>query len=218
LNEQTVRSSAHALAHHATEEGHAMHMATALKRWTLEELDSLPDDGNRYEVIDGELFVTPAPSDFHETLGAKLTRLLDPFVAHHGLGYIYRPRAVVRVDKSQVEPDLMVRRPQRTKNAAWQDAPRPSLVIEIISPATRRRDFTYKRDLYMRIGIGEYWIVDPEQQAITVIRNGEPDHVADKRLVWTPDGISESLEIDLYDLFEIGPDNPPGSKFLADWY
>jgi Uma2 family endonuclease len=75
-----------------------------------------------------------------------------------------------------------------------------------------------KREFYTRIGVGEYWIVDAERQTVTVIRSGESDRVADKRLAWTPSGVGESLEIDLYALFEIGPDNPPGSRFLADWY
>src|SRR3954464_1486124 len=88
-------SSAHVRTHvHIAEEGFAMHMATKLKRWTLEELHSLPDDGNKYELIHGELFVTPAPSDGHETISARLTRMLDPYVEAQGLGFVYRPRAV----------------------------------------------------------------------------------------------------------------------------
>ncbi len=208
--------SGHARAKPITEEGCGMHMPTAVKRWTLEELDSLPDDGNKYEVIDGELFVTPAPTDFHETLGAKLTRVLDPYVARHKLGYVYRPRAVVQIDQSQVEPDLMVRQPQRDKNAGWKGAPLPILIVEIMSPTTRRRDHMHKRDFYMRIGITEYWIVDPEHQTVAVVRRDEKNVVEDKRVIWTPDGANESLEIDLYDLFDIGPDNPPGPQHSAD--
>jgi Uma2 family endonuclease len=212
LNEQALRSSVHALGQHATGEGRAMHMSTAVKRWTLEELHSLPDDGNKYELIDGELFVTPAPTDYHETLSAKLTRLLDPFVERNGLGYVYHPRAVVRVGESEVEPDLMVRQPQPPKTKEWEHAPRPTLVIEIISPTTRRRDYMHKRDFYLRIGIAEYWILDPERQAVTVARPGEENTVADRRLSWNPAGVAESLEIDVYDLFDVGPDNPPGSS------
>ena len=67
-----------------------MHMANrAKKRWTLEELDSLPDDGNKYELIHGELFVTPAPTFQHETILARLTRILDPYVAANNLGFVY---------------------------------------------------------------------------------------------------------------------------------
>jgi Putative restriction endonuclease len=113
---------------HLAEEGCPMPMATRTKRWTLEELDRLPEDGNRYELVRGELFVTPAPTDDHETIAARLTRLVDPYVAAHGLGYVYRPRAVVQRKGSQVEPDLMVRAAQTTPRATWKRAPLPILI------------------------------------------------------------------------------------------
>ena len=86
-----------------------MLMATQTKRWTLEELHRLPDDGNKYELVRGNLFVTPAPTEAHETILARLTMILVPYVAANELGLVYRPRAVVRFDGSEVEPDLMVR-------------------------------------------------------------------------------------------------------------
>ena len=64
-------------------------MTTELKRWTLEEVHNLPDDGNKYELVRGELFVTPPPTDDHETIAARLARMLDPFVAANGLGMLY---------------------------------------------------------------------------------------------------------------------------------
>ena len=116
---------------------------------TIEELYSLPDDGNKYELIRGQLFVTPVPTDGHETIGARLHRLLDPYVAANGLGLIYRPRSVIRVgDDTEVEPDLMVRQPQDDPDASWVGAPIPILVVEIASDSTRRRDRMHKRSIY----------------------------------------------------------------------
>jgi len=83
-----------------------MAMAAQTKQWTIEEAHSLPDDGNKYEVVRGELFVTPPPSDDHETITARLTRILDPFVAANSLGMVYHARAVMRFGDSEVEPDL----------------------------------------------------------------------------------------------------------------
>jgi len=80
-----------------------MRMATQTKQWTLEELHSLPDDGNKYELVRGELFVTPPPTEQHEDILARLTRMIDPFVAANGLGMVYHPRAVVRFEKSEVD-------------------------------------------------------------------------------------------------------------------
>ena len=178
-----------------------MAMATATKKWTLEELHSLPDDGNRYELVRGELFVTPPPTYHHETISAKLTRILDPYVAKHGLGYVYRPRAVMRFEGSEVEPDLMVRQPAADPQADWDRAPLPTLIVEIFSGSTRRRDQNQKRELYLDAGVAEYWMVDPERQTITAVREHQPDTVAADTLVWSPSGASESLTLDVPWLF-----------------
>ncbi len=77
-------------------------MTTAIKRWTLEEVHSLPDDGNKYELVRGELFVTPPPSVTHEEILSRLTSVLAPYVEANGLGAVYHPRAVVRFEGSEV--------------------------------------------------------------------------------------------------------------------
>ena len=86
-----------------------MAMPAAPRRWTLDDLDRLPDDGNKYEVVRGRLFVTPAPAPRHEVVLARLARILEPYVDARKLGQVYRPRAVIRFEDSEVEPDLMVR-------------------------------------------------------------------------------------------------------------
>lgn len=86
-------------------------MLDATRPWTLAELHRLPDDGNKYELVRGELFVTPPPSTGHEDILARLSRILDPYVAEQRLGYVYHPRSVMELDGSEVEPDLMVRAP-----------------------------------------------------------------------------------------------------------
>lgn len=178
-----------------------MVVAIKTKRWTLAELHSLPDDGNKYELIAGELFVTPAPTDAHETIAAKLTRLLDPFVAAHGRGYVYHPRAVFRYKGSEVEPDLMVRAANPSRKGDRAKAPKPLLIVEILSPSTWRRDHEIKKDFYMESGVPEYWIVDPEQREVVVVRHKQPDAVTAHALLWTPPGISHSLRIDVSRLF-----------------
>ncbi len=178
-----------------------MQMATRTKRWTLAELHSLPEDGNRYELLRGELFVTPPPTDDHETIAARLTRLIDPYVAAHGLGYVYHPRAVVQRESSQVEPDLQVRAPQTAPRATWKSAPLPILIVEILSPFTRRRDLGVKRDFYSDLGIAEYWIVDAEDRTVRIVRGGREDEVARERFTWTPPGMESGLIIELDEVF-----------------
>ena len=134
------------------------------------------------------------------TIAAKLARILDPYVARHGLGYVYRPRAVLRFEGSEVEPDLMVRQPQADPKADWDRAPLPTLIVEILSGSTRRRDQN-QRELYLDAGVAEYWMVDPERRTITALRRDQPDTVAADVLVWSPPAASDSLTVDVPGLF-----------------
>jgi Uma2 family endonuclease len=178
-----------------------MHMATRTKQWTLEEIHSLPDDGNKYELVRGELFVTPPPSEDHETILARLSRILDPYVAANGLGMVYHPRSVMRFEGSEVEPDLMVRQPRIDKGRDWDDAPTPILIVEVLSGSTRRRDHVQKRELYLDAGVPEYWIVDPEDVSIRVVRAGLTDEVITDQLTWSPRGARQPLIVDLAAIF-----------------
>ncbi len=179
-----------------------MAVSTETKSWTLEELWRLPDDGNKYELLDGELFVTPAPSEVHEDVLARLTRILDPYVARYGLGRLYRPRAVVRTEGSELEPDLFVRAIRKHPPIRdWDDAPVPLLVIEVLSPTTRRRDLVMKRDFYRRIGVAEYWIVDPEREQIHIARPRTEDEIMRDAIRWKPATADEALTFVVASIF-----------------
>ena len=179
-----------------------MHMAAAIKHWTLDELHRLPDDGNKYELVRGELFVTPPPSVTHETILVRLSRLLEPFVAKHQLGFVFHPRAVVRAEGSEVEPDLMVRAPTPSTARDWEDLPVPILVLEVLSGSTRRRDVGPKRDFYVDLGVAEYWVVDPKAKTVRLVRNDAPDQVRTDEVVWKPAGAADPLTIHVPELFE----------------
>jgi Uma2 family endonuclease len=176
-------------------------VATKVKQWTLEEVHSLPDDGNKYELVRGELFVTPAPAGGHEAILARLSRVLEPYVAANGLGLLFHPRAVVRFEGSEVEPDLMVRQPWPGDEEDWDAAPLPVLIVEVFSDSTRRRDQGQKRDLYTDARIAEYWMLDPERRTVTIARPGRADETARDRLVWHPTSAGAPLTIQLGDVF-----------------
>src|SRR6185436_10080738 len=159
--------------------------------WTLAELHRLPDDGNRYELVRGELFATPAPRPTHEVLAELLSETLTQYVAAHGLGRVCHPRAIVRIKGSEVEPDLYVRSPTAKRLTSWNRMPRPILVVEIVSDSTRRRDYSGKRSLYRDAGIPEYWIVDGEDRTITVVRPSVDDVAVAGKLRWQPAGASK---------------------------
>ena len=178
-----------------------MHMAMRTKRWTLAELHRLPDDGNKYELVRGDLFVTPVPSLEHETILARLNEILVPFVVANDLGKVFHPRAVVRFDGSEVEPDLMVRRLHSGGSLDWDDAPAPILVVEVLSDSTRRRDLGEKRRFYVDANVAEYWIVDPEARDVRLVRRGDDDRRETELLTWMPAGARESLVIEVAAIF-----------------
>ena len=195
------RSFGHARAGTLAEEGRTMHMATKLKRWTLDEVHSLPDDGNKYELVRGDLFVTPPPTDDHETILARLSDALSAYVRTQGIGLVYHPRAVLRFRGSEAEPDLMVRPPSPRKRTSWEKVPRPSLVVEVHSDTTRRRDRVQKKEYYAEAGVAEYWMIDPEERVVTVAGPGRADRVVSDVLTWNPVGANEPFSIGLDELF-----------------
>ncbi len=174
-----------------------MLMAQTTHSWTLAELDRLPDDGNKYELVDGELFVTPAPSPAHEALATELLHLLYPYVKAQRIGNLVFPRSVVRQLGSEVEPDMMVRPATPTRPKTWAEMPIPSLVVEISSRTTQRRDNEQKRAFYLRIGVAEYWIVDRFTRTIRVVTANAEDVTCDSELVWFPAGATEALQVDV---------------------
>ena len=177
-----------------------MRMATLQKRWTIEQLSRLPDDGNRYELVHGELFATPAPRASHEIILARLHEILAPYVRANCLGLVLH-RAVVQVDGSQVEPDLTVQQVHPIAVADWNTAPIPSLVVEVLSDVTRRRDLGAKSELYLAAGVPEYWIVDEDTKSVRVIRNEMADVVATRELGWQPVSAAEPLVFEVAILF-----------------
>lgn len=168
--------------------------------WTLDDLHRLPDDGNKYEVIYGELFVTPAPTEGHENIVARLSDILTHFVRAESLGRVYHPRAVVRFRGSEAEPDLFIREERLHPASDWDDAPPPLLVVEVLSPTTRHRDLGPKRKFYLEAGAAEYWVIDPETRTVRVI-GAETDTVVSQRLTWSPK-TGAVCEIDLASVFD----------------
>jgi Uma2 family endonuclease len=149
-----------------------MAMSETIAAWSVAELDRLPDDGNKKEIVHGDLFVTPPPVPAHESLVARLNEILALYVAATGVGLVYGSKSVVRTADSHVEPDLMVRPRERLPND-WTKAPVPLLVVEVLSGSTRRRDEGVKRDWYAEIGVPEYWIVDGTSRRVRVVRGAE---------------------------------------------
>jgi Uma2 family endonuclease len=148
-------------------------VAAARRGWTYRDLVALPDDQLRHELIDGEHFVSPSPTTVHQTISLNLVRLLLPYLDRHGSGrLLYAPFDIKLSMFTVLVPDLVyftAERFARVVNEKHATAA-PDLVVEILSPGTRRRDKGRKRAVYDREGVQEYWIVDPDAQSITALR------------------------------------------------
>jgi Uma2 family endonuclease len=170
--------------------------------WTREDLARLPDDGNRYEVLDGELFVTPMPVPLHQWLASSLARALGAYVEAHGIGSVLGPSAVVW-SRNELQPDVAVLpvQPDQLRAKGWEDLPMPLLVIEVLSPSTRSRDRGRKRAAYQALGISEYWMVDPETSHVTVALADGTERLVEDQLMWTPFAGVEPFTLPLRTLF-----------------
>ncbi len=139
---------------------------------TINDLDVMPDDGNSYEVIEGELFVSRAPSLTHQSVSINLTVSIKNYLLQNPIGEVWTTPGVIFSEFSGVIPDIVfVSNERRVEIASGERITgAPDLVIEIVSPGAEneRRDRIAKRQLYGKYGVKEYWIVDPYQKTIEV--------------------------------------------------
>ena len=166
--------------------------------WTREMVLALPDDGNRYELFDGELLVTPAPAGLHQFALTLLWKLLDPYVTRERVGWVMVSPADLSLGGEQLsQPDLFVM-PFVPAGRAWPDFPDPILVVEALSPTTAHFDRFVKRRRFQRHGIAEYWILDLDARALERWRpHDERPEILDEQLSWHPEGASATLELDV---------------------
>ena len=175
--------------------------------WTAEMARALPDDGNRYEVLDGELFVSPAPSLRHQAVLARLYDILQPYVKAHELGWLlWAPADIEFSPQTVVQPDLfLVPDDGQGEPETWEDVKSLLLVVEATSPSTARADRTKKVTIYRREQIPEYWILDVHGEVVERWRpNDERPEILATTLKWQPDSKVEPLTIHVPDLFITG--------------
>jgi Uma2 family endonuclease len=173
---------------------------------TVADLDDMPDDGRRYEIIDGELFVTPAPSGRHQDAVARLVVLLLPYVDSCGFNLRIAPTDVRFSTSTLVQPDLIVlpAMPNGRRAPEFTDVGRLVLAVEVLSPGTAWYDRGKKRALYQREAVAEYWIVDLDTRAVERWRPGaDAAEQCDGLMLWQPSSEHAALEISWPDFFRV---------------
>lgn len=178
-------------------------------RWTRDTVLALPDDGNRYELFDGELLVTPGPAPRHQVIVSLLLERFVPYLEQHAIGRLMTSPADLLLDGAQVaQPDIFVW-PGRVSPKRWELAPLPILAIEVLSPSTARYDRGFKRRYYQRAGVDEFWVVDPDARLVERWRPGdERPEVLDREVAWQPAPTVAPLVIDLPVMFDQLQDGP----------
>ena len=181
-----------------------MGMPDAAARWTAEMVRALPDDGNRYELIGGELVVTPAPRGIHQVAVFELGLLLRAALGAGGTAHVLHSPADLSVGEDEVlQPDLFVYRTASGRPLRdWSDITELILVVEVLSPASARYDRQLKRRRYQRARVPEYWIMDIDARLVERWRpDDERPEIIDERLTWQPAPDAEPLDIDLQAFF-----------------
>ena len=185
-----------------------MALQTAIK-FTYVDYKHLPEsEMERYELLGGELVMVPSPNERHQRVARDLGFILWEYVRQHELGAVYHaPFDVVLSSENVVQPDILFIAAERAHIITEDNVQgAPDLVIEILSPATAGRDRTYKRTLYARYGVGEYWLVDPMARTVEVLTLGERgfEWVAEYRwdeALHSP--LLQELEINLREVFSV---------------
>ena len=181
-----------------------MAMPNPQRDWTLEMVHALPDDGNRYELLDGELLVSPAPSLPHQRMLAELYAVLRPYVkAVGGHETLFAPAAITFSLQRELQPDLLVLPLlDGHKVEHFTEVGKLLLAVEVLSPSTSRNDRYKKRAVYQEEGVPEFWVVDPSARFVERWRptDVEPE-VLLTTLEWQPIHSHTPLSIDLGALF-----------------
>jgi Uma2 family endonuclease len=178
------------------------------RRWTIEEVDRLASEQveptQRYELVDGQLLVTPSPTDRHQRIVVELLALLREYVKRNRLGEVRLGPARARITaNARFEPDLFVVSAVDGRLPRAEEPVTPLLlVVEVLSPGSARHDRITKRRFFQAHGVPEYWVVDGEAEAFEVWRPAdERAQLVDDRLSWRPSVDTAPLAIDVRHFF-----------------
>jgi Uma2 family endonuclease len=193
-----------------------MSMPAVRRRWTIEEVEQLVDAREgltpRYELVDGELLVTPAPTPHHQRLVFALALRLQRYLTANGVGEVLLgPCELKLASGERYEPDLFVVPADAGRRTVLHAAVMlPILIVESLSPGSSRHDRITKRRTFQRNDVPDYWIIDGDAEAFDAWRPAdERPALIDDHLVWLPSGASEPFGLDVREFFASTKDAGP---------
>jgi Uma2 family endonuclease len=171
--------------------------------YTADMVRALPDDGNRYETVYGELLVTPAPRWWHQELLSRLLQSVGDYLRRNPWGHpVMSPADISWGPDTLVQPDLFVVPIADARTGDWTRMQRLLLVIEVLSPSTSRADRFAKRRLYQEQRVPWYWVIDGDARAAEVwTPHADFPWIERERLIWQPEAGVEPFTVELTELF-----------------
>jgi len=179
-----------------------MPMSFPLPTYTVDMVRAFPDDGQRYELVEGMLLVTPAPASDHQVVIARLLAALHTYLGDHGPAYVVSPGEIEVAQKLHLEPDLLVYPSTFRPGTKWTQIDGWWLAVEVLSPSSKHYDRDYKLEAYLRVGVAEVWMVDLDRGCCEVSgvdgRHSIPEY---RKVGWHPSEMEQPLELDLETIF-----------------
>jgi Uma2 family endonuclease len=178
-----------------------MGMAISVPRYTIADLERFPEDGNRYELLDGVLIVTPSPSHAHQVIVSRLQFRLTQAVMLSGDGQVVGPGVITLPPRTQLEPDILVYPARYAIDSKWEEIDEHWLAVEVLSRSSRVYDREIKRDAYIALGVQEMWLVDRWAKVVEVSRTRGPGNIVEDVLRWRVPSRAQDVEIPLSEVF-----------------
>jgi Uma2 family endonuclease len=177
-----------------------MVMVLPVPRFTIDMLDDFPDDGSRYELLEGSLLVTPAPSWDHQVIATRLAVLLANAVGADA--QVVAAGAIQRGDNTQLQPDILVVPAGYGRKANWRQINDWWLAVEVMSPSSRIYDREVKRAAYLALGVQEYWLVELRSRSIEIWAPGNrTGTIVTDSLTWRPASLGREIILELREIF-----------------
>ena len=178
-----------------------MGMAASIPYYTVDDLEHLPRDGNRYEVLGGVLLVTPAPGPAHQVIVARVVTLLSTALATPGHALVFVDGAVSFPPRTQLEPDILVVPSRASIPEKWTELRDYWLAVEVYSTSSRIYDHDFKRENYHRLGVNEVWLVDRIERTVEISRAIGASEVVSDVVMWNPPTLDVEVRMGLSAIF-----------------
>ena len=176
-----------------------MGMPVSVPRYTVDDLEHFPDDGNRYELLDGLLLVTPAPRAVHQVIAGRVQMILTNALT--SLAHVVGPGAISIPPGTQLQPDVLVYPARFGPMVDWAKITEHWLAVEVLSRSSRIYDREFKRDAYFALGVPQVWLLDYADRSVEVCRSREAGDVVRDVIRWRIPTLDHVVPIDLAEVF-----------------